>query len=173
MQILYLIECQDFYKIGVAYDFQRRLAELSTGNPFELNVAAVYAYDNAQVVEGALHQRFSSSRVRGEWFSLNEQDLQDFHVLCHGLGGVLMPFIPLVEEQEEIETVDVPPPAVDEIAELANSIQDQWRPDMSKSEVSRLLGKNYAGTVWVSKVNRVIDLLIFSSPARASDSDKE
>jgi hypothetical protein len=105
MQLLYLIECQGYFKIGVAYDVQRRLAELATGNPFELNVRAVYGYNNAQVVEAALHQKFSAGWKRGEWFSMNDQDLQDFHMLCQGLGGMEMPFTAVVEE-DEIEEIE-------------------------------------------------------------------
>jgi T5orf172 domain. len=100
MQKLYLIECERFMKIGVAYDVQKRLAELSTGNPFELRVLAVYGFENAQVIEAALHQRFSNGRIRGEWFSLSEEDVKIFHVLCEGLGGLAIPVNPTVEETE-------------------------------------------------------------------------
>lgn len=102
MQKLYLIECQGFLKIGVAYDVLRRVAELSTGNPFELKVLAIYGYENAQVVEGSLHQRFSTKQVRGEWFSLDENDVRDFHTLCRGLGGMMLP-VPSVIDDDVIE----------------------------------------------------------------------
>jgi hypothetical protein len=55
-------------------------------------------------------------------------------------------------------------PVVDEISQLASSIQELWRPDMSKSEVSRLLGKNYTGTSWVRKVNQVVEKLSSTTP---------
>ena len=89
MQNLYLIECHGYVKIGVAYNVERRLVDLSIGNPFELKILAAYAFNNAQVVEQALHQRFEPSLVRGEWFSFTEQDILDFHILCQNLGGVL------------------------------------------------------------------------------------
>lgn len=65
-----------------------------------------------------------------------------------------------------------PTQPVDEISTLAESIRDLWRPDMSKSEVSRLLGKDYGGSSWTRKVNKVIERLISTTTTRsAPDSD--
>lgn len=52
----------------------------------------------------------------------------------------------------------------DEIAEMAERIRPQWSPTMSKSEVSRLFGKEFAGTTWTAKVNRVIAYLTTTTP---------
>lgn len=105
MQNLYLIECQGFFKIGVAYDVARRMAELGIGNPFELVVKAVYGYPNAQAVEAVLHQKFSKQRIHGEWFSLDENDLNKFHMLCTELGGQCMP-LPTEILESEFEDID-------------------------------------------------------------------
>lgn len=74
MQYLYLIRCQQFYKIGVANDVQSRLAQLSTGNPFPLTVEAVYSFENAETVERCIHQRLESAE-------------KDFREICRVLGG--------------------------------------------------------------------------------------
>jgi hypothetical protein len=105
MQYLYLIESQQFYKIGIANDVQSRLAQLSTGNPFELKLLASYSFENAEVVERSIHQRFSNKRVRGEWFELGDEDVNEFHQICLLLGGVLSAVVPTVEEEavEEAE----------------------------------------------------------------------
>lgn len=89
MQYLYLIRCQQFYKIGVANDVQSRLAQLSTGNPFPLTVEveAVYSFENAETVERCIHQRFIKQRERGEWFRLGESAEKDFREICRVLGG--------------------------------------------------------------------------------------
>lgn len=105
MQKLYLIECQGFYKIGVAYDVSHRLAELGIGNPFELVVLAVYGYSNAQAVEAVLHQKFSQQRIRGEWFSLNENDIAKFRMLCVELGGEAMS-LPGDVLESQLEDID-------------------------------------------------------------------
>lgn len=107
-QYLYLIRCQRFHKIGVANDIQTRLAQLSTGNPFELEVVALYGFINAQVVEAAIHQRFSSCRRRGEWFELSEENISDFHAVCGMLGGLTEGWLlasPTVADVEDAEII--------------------------------------------------------------------
>ena len=88
MQSLYLIQCQQFYKIGIANDIENRLVQLSTGNPFELEVLATYGFENATAVETVLHQKFNSQRARGEWFELNAHHVDGFHTICQLLGGI-------------------------------------------------------------------------------------
>jgi hypothetical protein len=88
MQYLYLVQCQQFYKIGIASDVQSRLAQLATGNPFELELLAAYGFENANPIEIALHQRFSNNRKKGEWFSLDNYDLDLLANVCMSLGGL-------------------------------------------------------------------------------------
>jgi hypothetical protein len=88
MENLYIIKCNDFYKIGVANDLGSRLASLQTGNPYPLVVIASFEYPNAGFVERALHQAFAGARALGEWFKLGEADLEKLIILCKGLGGI-------------------------------------------------------------------------------------
>lgn len=55
-----------------------------------------------------------------------------------------------------------------QIIELAESIRDRWNSGLSKSAVSRLLGKEFAGSSWVATVNAVIDYLA-STPTPAGN----
>lgn len=54
-------------KIGVATNPDSRLLGLQTGCPVELRLIGVIA-GAGQATETELHQRFASTRVRGEWF---------------------------------------------------------------------------------------------------------
>ena len=61
-------------KIGVAANITRRLAQLQTGNPFELIVMATIPCDSylqAYDLEGRIHKIFKRQRIRGEWFQGN------------------------------------------------------------------------------------------------------
>lgn len=100
MQYLYLIKCREFYKIGIANDVQSRLAQLSTGNPFELEPVTVSGFDNAIAVETVLHQRFASRRRRGEWFELSAEDVIEFDKIVYLLHGSGAPDITDVNEAE-------------------------------------------------------------------------
>lgn len=132
-QYLYLIRCQSFYKIGIANDVESRLAQLSTGNPFPLEVVSVYGFNNAQPVEAAIHQRFSYRRKRGEWFELDPDDLVDYDGICNLLGGV-------ISASDEPSEEDIE--AAEEIAEpteggkwdYAAMFSDGWRIEKSTSK---------------------------------------
>lgn len=59
-------------KIGVSGDLKQRMAEMQTGNPYQLRlVFAVKCASRkiAEQMEGDLHYYFVSQRVRGEWFN--------------------------------------------------------------------------------------------------------
>jgi hypothetical protein len=129
MQYLYLIKCQQYYKIGVAADVEQRLAQLSTGNPFPLEVLAVYGFANAEPVEHAIHQRFANARVRGEWFELGENDVLAVKNICDLLGGQSanagMPTL----EEEDVEEAEIAQETANSGAkwDYAAMFADGWR----------------------------------------------
>ena len=79
MKKLYLIYARDVgrVKIGLSNDPTKRLKQLQTGSPVELELFAFKNYQNAHVKESELHQRFQNKRVHGEWFELEPLDYID------------------------------------------------------------------------------------------------
>lgn len=64
---VYFAECGDFIKIGyTTLSVDRRITDLSTGNPLPFSVLLVVKANPA--FEKNLHKRFASIRHRGEWF---------------------------------------------------------------------------------------------------------
>lgn len=142
MQYLYLIKCQQFVKIGVANDVQNRIAQLSTGNPFKLELLAVFAFESANTVEAALHQRFLDKRKRGEWFVLSLQELRTLRNVCLLLGGDELDVLPTVQEKEiEEEELLAEAPANGAKYDYAAMFADGWRMEPTSSK-----GKN--GVYW-------------------------
>lgn len=129
MQYLYLIQCQQFFKIGIANDVEGRLAQLSTGNPFELKVLAVYGFSNAESVERSLHQRFANTRARGEWFSLDDRDLLDVEQICQLLGGAKKSDkeLPTVGNEEISEAEVLAVPTEEGTWDFQQMFKDGWR----------------------------------------------
>jgi hypothetical protein len=161
MQYLYLIKCQQFYKIGIANDVQSRLAQLSTGNPFELQVIRVFGYENAEVVERAIHQRFSQNRRRGEWFELDTNDLRDFETINSALNGWSEP-LPVPVEESEIEEAEVlAEPTEGGKWDFAAMFADGWCMEPSNSQ-----GKKY---YWVWRKRRVGEAKGYIYGGRISD----
>jgi len=127
---LYLIKCQQFYKIGIANDVESRLAQLSTGNPFPLEVEIIYEFENAEVVERAIHQRYKNVRQHGEWFSLDYDAKQNIHSICLALGGSAYEYTgakatdEIIEEAEEIQQTTM---SEDAKYDYAAMFADGWR----------------------------------------------
>ena len=70
--------------------------------------------------------------------------------------------------QEDVRPLST---TADEIAQLADSIRDQWQPKMSGRAVAKLLGKSYGGS-WKDKIDQVIAYLrAATTPETTPDSD--
>ena len=66
-------------KIGVTTDLERRIAELQTGNPYQLNCKALIpCSDKTQAynLESFFHKQFKKNRMMGEWFKLYHFDMK-------------------------------------------------------------------------------------------------
>ena len=78
--VLYLLESNSKYKIGVAKSISNRVRLLQTGNPYKITVFKEYKVQSeakARELEKALHLKHSSTRLEGEWFSLTNEDLKE------------------------------------------------------------------------------------------------
>jgi hypothetical protein len=64
-----------FYKIGMAASFTPRFQNHQCSSPFDICVACAYYVGNMRAEERSLHDIFKDKRVRGEWFRLDDDDL--------------------------------------------------------------------------------------------------
>lgn len=67
----YIIQADEYVKIGFTSNISRRMNMLQTGHHRELKLLASYPYRNADLArtkESLLHEQFVHCRVRGEWF---------------------------------------------------------------------------------------------------------
>jgi hypothetical protein len=55
-------------KIGISCNPERRVKELSVGNPNTLRIVMSYDAEDGFREERRLHDLFSANRIRGEWF---------------------------------------------------------------------------------------------------------
>jgi predicted GIY-YIG superfamily endonuclease len=131
MPYVYLIKCNEFYKIGVATDVQTRLAALQTGNPFRIDVVISYEFPTANAVEAALHQKFKAKQKNLEWFNLTEKDIAEFRQVCALLGGI-----------EHSENVTLTQRDTDE-AETLGVISNRLPPKEMIETIEKLLSIGY------------------------------
>lgn len=73
---VYLIQCGDYVKIGMARDVKKRLSSLQTGSPSPMYLLGHFDSRNDRQTEGLLHAKFREKRVSGEWFNLGEDDIE-------------------------------------------------------------------------------------------------
>ena len=66
---LYVLQCKQFYKIGITSNVNKRLANIQTSNPFPVKLVKVYSYlSDDQNIERRVHVDLKKYRGTGEWF---------------------------------------------------------------------------------------------------------
>ena len=65
-----------FFKIGLSNNFISRVSSHQTSLPFEMKIACGYFVGNMRLEERELHSIFADKNIRGEWFNLNQDDLE-------------------------------------------------------------------------------------------------
>lgn len=72
---VYLVKLDKHYKIGISISPESRLQEF-TLLPYPLEDICIEKVKNYKQVEKELHKIYTKKRVRGEWFSLDENDIE-------------------------------------------------------------------------------------------------
>lgn len=72
-----LSDQQGHYKLGYSKNVDNRIKQLSTQPPFELKLMVKHQVYDMRRYEAALHNVYNRKRLRGEWFALSHQDLQE------------------------------------------------------------------------------------------------
>lgn len=176
MQTLYLIKCNEFYKIGVANDVESRLAQLSTGNPYPLEVKVVYRFENAEIIERALHQKFIDNRIRGEWFRLSYEDQVELHKICLMLGGSAFEYSgqqvtnELIEEAEEAGEVGEYQPTIEDVERIMNDeryrLEYRYGDQGLRGFAWRLRSGNKECPLYIGKRNKIFEQVRAMLPRR-------
>lgn len=68
---------KSLFKIGMAGNVKQRIDALRTASPYLLSLACAFFVPNMRFAERALHDRYADKRIRGEWFRLSREDLND------------------------------------------------------------------------------------------------
>lgn len=82
---VYIIQCGEHVKIGVAKDPLRRLADINVGTPVLATLFGSREFDGRLVaynVESQLHRTFRHARANGEWFAVSPEDAMSALKAC-------------------------------------------------------------------------------------------
>lgn len=87
MGYVYLIQDLDkenSYKIGfTTRDVEKRMKELQTGTSSDLQLVESYKTEYPNLIETMLHGYFNRSRIKNEWFSLTDEEVDLFLKKCN------------------------------------------------------------------------------------------
>ncbi len=92
---IYLIRCEDYYKIGFTKDIEKRMKQLDT-RPFPMDLIAVKKSKIAFDIEQYIHKAFEPMMVENEWyhfnFSPNDKDFCEFvsEIECRLTEGICL-----------------------------------------------------------------------------------
>ena len=70
---VYVLQCNEFIKVGIAGDVVARVAELQVGNPHPIRILGHWIATDAIREEEIIHSHLERYRERGEWFRLPKQ----------------------------------------------------------------------------------------------------
>jgi hypothetical protein len=72
---VYILQAGPFYKIGKTKNVDRRVGQLATLPPFDIEIIHTIKTKDMGQLELELHEKFAEKRKRGEWFELEEGDI--------------------------------------------------------------------------------------------------
>lgn len=82
MGIMYLLKCNGLYKIGITTQSpKKRIKKLQTGNAYIISLVYYKSCSNYLKMEKYFHNKFADKRLVGEWFALDNKDI-DYIMNC-------------------------------------------------------------------------------------------
>jgi hypothetical protein len=75
-EIVYLLQGGPYCKIGRTKNLVKRIKVIQTNHPYPLVIVHTWEVSNAAEVEGYLHRKFASVKMKGEWFQLPISDIE-------------------------------------------------------------------------------------------------
>jgi hypothetical protein len=75
--IIYIVECERYYKIGQSINFSNRLAGIVTSLPFKVSVTHTISVpiNTLARCEKYLHKLYKKKHHKGEWYMLDVDDV--------------------------------------------------------------------------------------------------
>jgi len=88
---IYLAHCDTgHYKIGRSKEPADRIRSLNTQTPVEITLIHTFEADDMFVAEEKLHRRYINKRMNGEWFELDQTDVETINGINAYRNGVFV-----------------------------------------------------------------------------------
>jgi hypothetical protein len=106
------------------------------------------------------------SKTPGRGLIVFQARVQEFQGFTVTLPDPTPEAVQYILEREQA-AITQPTAGVSELAQMAETIREDWNPTMSKRATAALLGKTYAGS-WAAKVDQIIEILSATTTPRAA-----
>jgi len=85
---LYFIKSQNdnFYKFGVSSNPKRRLADIDSYMPFNLEILSLHYFKNVYDIEKSFQDKYSMYKTRREWYKFNKDVASEIMIELHNLN---------------------------------------------------------------------------------------
>ena len=77
-------------KIGKSINYKRRINDINNTIPQNIDILLVAKIPNYGKIEAHLHRIFKSKRLKGEWFKLNDKDLEKIEYIVRKYKGKII-----------------------------------------------------------------------------------
>jgi len=77
------IDGTDKYKIGVSTNPKRRLRDISSGIPFELNILSIHFIKDVYKYEQSFIDKYKANLIKAEWFHFNIETAKEIMITLH------------------------------------------------------------------------------------------
>lgn len=80
---VYLLKTpENIYKIGVTKDVDKRIKSLQTGSADKITLVDKFLSNYPFKIESTLHRKYNDSKIKGEWYHLTKDDVNNFQNDC-------------------------------------------------------------------------------------------
>lgn len=85
---IYFIKSQgfDFYKLGVSAKADRRLKDIDSYLPFEIEILSIHYFENVYDVESEISKMIKHLSVRKEWYKMDIDTANGIMIHLHNLN---------------------------------------------------------------------------------------
>jgi len=91
-QYIYLIRQgkTNHYKIGLSLDIKQRLKTFNMGSGIRMSLICLWDVESPSKTEKRIHKQFKEYNSHGEWFVMNEEELDKLFVYMESIKASLV-----------------------------------------------------------------------------------
>lgn len=87
---IYLIKIhnQDIYKLGVSNNPKRRICDIDSYLPFDLEILSIHYFENVYDIESLISDKMKGFSLRREWYKMPIEKAKEIMIELHNLSVI-------------------------------------------------------------------------------------